>query len=52
MLWYDENHASIQVKFNYYITYGNNKRRDYPVAYEVYYAKIDGKWLVTDVKNF
>ena len=52
MLWYDENHASIQVKFNYYITYGDNKKRDYPVAYEIYFAKIDGKWLVADVKNF
>ncbi len=52
MMWYDENHASIQVKFNYYITYGNNKRRDYPVAYEIYFARIDGKWLVANVKNF
>ena len=52
MLWYDENHSSVQVKFNYYIIYGNNKRRDYPVAYEIYFAKIDGKWLVTNVKNF
>ena len=52
MMWYDENHASIQIKFNYYITYGNNKRRDYPVAYEVYFARIDGKWLVANVKNF
>ena len=52
MLWYDENHASIQIKFNYYIIYGNNKKRDYPVAYEIYFAKIDGKWLVTNVKNY
>ena len=52
LLWYDENHSSMQVKFNFFITYGNNKTRDYSVAYEIYFVKIDGEWKVINIKNF
>jgi ribosomal protein L40E len=50
MLWYDENHASVQVKFNHYVMHPKYKRRDYPVAYEIFFVKIDGKWLVAELK--
>ncbi|GEM_PF-1074756 len=50
MMWYDENHASVQVKFNHFVTSPKYKRRDYPVAYEIYFVKIDGKWLVAELK--
>lgn len=50
MSWYDENHASVQIKFDYFVTHPKYKRKDYPVAYEIFFAKIDGKWLVIDLK--
>lgn len=50
MMWYDENHASIQVKFNHFVMHPKYKRRDYPVAYEIYFVKVDGKWLVAELK--
>jgi hypothetical protein len=50
-IWYDDNHASMQVKFNYFVTNPKYKRKDYPVAYEIYFVKIEGKWLVANVKN-
>lgn len=50
--WYDENHCSVQVKFTYYITYKGGKRRDYPVAYELYFVKKDGNWMVSNIMNY
>ena len=49
---YDNNHVSIQIKYNFYVTHGNDKKRDYPVAYDIFLANIEGKWYVVNVNNF
>lgn len=50
LLWYDETHVSVKVRFNHFVMHPKYKRRDYPVAYEVYFVKINGEWLVAELK--
>lgn len=50
MKWYDENHVSVQVRFNHFVMSPKYNRRDYSVAYEIFLVNIDGKWLVAELK--
>lgn len=52
MEWYSDICCSSKIKFDYVITYKNNRKRKYDIAYKIYFTKIDNKWLVSNITNY
>lgn len=50
--WYSDVCCSSKIKFDYVITYRNNRERKYKISYNIYFTKIDNKWLVSNITNY
>lgn len=52
MEWYSNICCSSNIKFDYVITYKNNRVRKYDISYKIYFTKINDKWLVSNITNY